>query len=140
MNKLIFTNDRLFMFLVGPGGSSETRVIIDLNTTYVALFKSQRDVQRLGQFSRQLKQSEFTQDCYQKATPSSYGHFSIDFDPKKTESLRFCSNITLLGPTISYLPFCFARVIALTNEREKRAYNNAPAKQEEKENFRTSFM
>ena len=30
MNKIIFTNDRLFMALVGPGGSGETRLIYSM--------------------------------------------------------------------------------------------------------------
>ena len=30
MNKIIFTNDRLFMALVGPGGSGKTRLIYSM--------------------------------------------------------------------------------------------------------------
>ena len=30
MNKIIFTNDRLFMALVGPGGSGNTRLIFSM--------------------------------------------------------------------------------------------------------------
>ena len=241
MNKIIFTNDRLFMSLVGPGGSGKTRLIfamiaspttfypklqktyyfykeyqplfkemagklniefvpcldfemikklencllvfddsceeiyqekefvkiavagrhkkihcifvkhnlfhqskwsrtIDLNTTHVVLFRSPRDVQQIDHFGRQLNKSEFIRDCYQKATSSSYGHFLIDFDPKTSESLRFCSNITGPGPTIFYLPSSLAKETALTNEREKRAYTEALAKQKEKESFQKNFM
>ena len=111
---------------------------IDLNTTHVVLFKSPRDVQQIDHFGRQLNKSEFIRDCYQKATSFSYGHFLIDFDPKTSESLRFCSNITVPGPTIFYLP-SVAKETALTNEREKRAYTEALAKQKEKESFRKNF-
>ena len=34
MNKIIFTNDRLFMSLVGPGGSGETRLMLASPTTF----------------------------------------------------------------------------------------------------------
>ena len=113
---------------------------IDLNTTHVVLFRSPRDVQQIDHFGRQLNKSEFIRDCYQKATSSSYGHFLIDFDPKTSESLRFCSNITGPGPTIFYLPSSLAKETALTNEREKRAYTEALAKQKEKESFQKNFM
>ena len=105
---------------------------IDLNTTHVVLFKSPRDFQQIDHFGRQLNKSEFIRDCYQKATSSSYGHFLIDFDPKTSESLRFCSNITGPGPTIFYLLSSHAKETALTNEGEKRAYTEALAKQKEK--------
>ena len=105
---------------------------IDLNTTHVVLFKSPRDVQQIDHFGRQLNKSVFIRDCHQKATWSPYGHFLIDFDPKTSESLRFCSNITGPAPTVFYLPFFLAKETALTNEREKRAYTEALAKQKEK--------
>ena len=234
MNKIIFTNDRLFMSLVGPGGSGKTRLIfsmlaspttfspnivktyyfykeyqplfkemasklniefipcldfemikklekcllvfddsceeiyqekefvkiavagrhkkihcifvkhnlfhqskwsrtIDLNTTHIILFKSPRDVQQINHFGRQLNKSEFIRDSYQKATSIPYGHFMIDFDPKTSEPLRYCSNITGPGPTIFYLQSSQAKETLLTNEREKRAYTEAMAKEKEKE-------
>ena len=68
------------------------------------------------------------------------GIFFIDFDPQTSESLRFCSNITGPGPTIFYLPCSLAKETALTNEREKRAYTEALAKQKEKESFQKNFM
>ena len=70
-------------------------------------------------------------------TSSSYGHILTDFDPKTSESLQFCSNITGPGPTIFYLPSSFTKVTALTNE--KRAYTEALAKQIEK-SFQKKFM
>ena len=103
---------------------------IDLNTTHDVLFKSLRDVQQIDHFRRQLNKSRFIRDCYQKATSSPYGHFLIDFDPKTSESLRFCSNITGPGATIFYLP-SLAKETALTSEKEKRAYTEALAKRKE---------
>ena len=91
---------------------------IDLNTTHAVLFKSPRDVQHIDHFDRQLNKSEFIGDCDQKATSSSFGHFLIDFDPKTSESLGFCSTITGPGPTIFYLPSSLAETTALTNENE----------------------
>ena len=93
---------------------------IHLNATHVVLFKSPRDVQQSDHFGRQLNKSEFIRDCYEKATSSSYDHFLIDFDPKTSESLRFCSIFSGPGATIFYLPSSLAKETALTNEGEKR--------------------
>ena len=233
MNKIIFTNDRLFMAVVGPGGSGKTRLIfsmlasqtfhpgfskvfyfykeyqplfsemeknlniefvpcldfdmiknledcllifddsceeiyqekefvklavagrhkkvhcifvkhnlfhqskwsrtIDLNTTHIVLFKSPRDLQQIDHFGRQLKKVEFLRDCYTQVTALPYGRLLIDLDPKTSEVLRFGSNITAPGPTIFHLPSAIAKETDLDNERERRAYTEALAKQKNKE-------
>lgn len=106
---------------------------IDLNTTHIVLFKSPRDLQQIDHFGRQLKKVEFLRDCYNKATSEPYGHLLIDLDPKTSECLRFCSNITAPGPTIFHLPSEVARETNLYNERERRAYTEALAEQKDKE-------
>ena len=234
MNKIIFTNDRLFMALVGPGGSGKTRLIysmlaspttfyppiektfyfykeyqplfqemserlniefipcldfdmiknlencllvfddsceeiyqeqafvklavagrhrklhcifvkhnlfhqskwsrtIDLNTTHVILFKSPRDLQQIDHFGRQLKQLDFIREAYQRATTRPFGHLLIDFDPKTSDVLRFCSNIVAPQPTTFYIPSSTAKETLLTNEREKIAYTKALARKQKEE-------
>ena len=63
----------------------------------------------------------------------------IDFDPKTSESMRFCSNITGPDPIIFYIPSFLAKVTALTNEREKRAYTEALSKAKRKRQFSKEF-
>ena len=234
MNKIIFTNDRLFMALVGPGGSGKTRLIysmlaspttfyppiektfyfykeyqplfqemserlniefipcldfemiknlencllvfddsceeiyqeqafvklavagrhrklhcifvkhnlfhqskwsrtIDLNTTHVILFTSPRDLQQIDHFGRQLKQLDFIREAYQRATTRPFGHLLIDFDPKTSDVLRFCSNIVAPQPTTFYIPSSTAKETLLTNEREKIAYTEALARKQKEE-------
>ena len=81
----------------------------DLNTTHVVLFKSPRDVQPIDHFGRHLNKPEFLRECYQKTISSLYGHFLIHFDPKTSESMRFCYNITTPSPTIFYISCSLAK-------------------------------
>ena len=113
---------------------------IDLNTTHIVLFKSTRDLQQIQHFGRQLNQANFIQDIYQKATSEPYGHLLIDLDPKTSDHLRYCSNITGPGPSIFYIPSAIAKERELTNEHEKRAYTEALAHQKEKERFSKSTL
>ena len=112
---------------------------IDLNTTHIILFKSPRDTQQIDVFGRQLNNTELIRDCYKKATSEPYGHFMIDFDPRTSDSLRFCSNIVGPGPTIFYLPPSLAKETPLTNEREKTAFAAAMARRKESETLFKNF-
>ena len=67
-------------------------------------------------------------ECYTKAVAEPQGHLLIDLDPKKSERLRFCSNIVGPGPTIFYLPSSQAKITEITNEREKFAYTQSLGK------------
>ena len=112
---------------------------IDLNTTHIILFKSPRDVQQIDVFGRQLNKTEFIRDCYKKATSEPFGHFMIDFDPRTSDSLRYCSNIMGPGPMDFYIPPSLAKETPLTNEREKLAYTEALAEKQEKQTFAKNF-
>ena len=106
---------------------------IDLNTTHIILFKSPRDLQQIDHLSRQLKKVVFLRDCYTRATSEPYGHLLIDLDPKTSECLQFCSNITAPGASIFYIPSEIAKETNLTNEREKRVYTEALAEHKDQE-------
>ena len=106
---------------------------IDLNTTHVILFKSPRDLQQIDHFGRQLKQMDFVREAYQRATTRPFGHLLIDFDPKTSDVLRFCSNIVAPQPTTFYIPSTTAKETLLTNEREKIAYTEALARKQKEE-------
>ena len=112
---------------------------IDLNPTYIILFKSPPDVQQIDVFGRQLNNTEFFRDCYKKATNEPFGHFMIDFDPRTSDSLRYCSNIVGPGPTDFYIPPSLAKETPLTNEREKLAYTEALAEKQKKQTFVKNF-
>ena len=93
---------------------------IDLNTSHIILFKSPSDVQQLDFLGRQLNVSKFFRSCYELATRDSFGHLLIDLDPRKSDCLRYCSNMIRPGPTVFYLPLSKAETIPITNEKEKR--------------------
>ena len=96
---------------------------IDLNNTHVILFKSPRDVNQITYLGNQLNNAKFLKECYIKATDENiYGHLLIDFDPKTSDGLRYCSNLTEPGPSIFYLPSSKAVITPITNERERAAY------------------
>ena len=63
--------------------------------------------------------------CYQLATKEPLGHLLIDLDPKTSDCLRYCSNITEPGATVFYLPSDKAETTPLNDEREKIVYNEA---------------
>ena len=98
---------------------------IDLNTSHIILFKSPRDVQQLDLLGRQLNVSKFLRNCYELATRDSFGHLLIDLDPRTSDCLRYCSNITPPGPTVFYLPLSEAETTPITNEKEKLIYSTA---------------
>ena len=93
---------------------------IDLNTSHIILFKSPRDTQQLDHLGRQLNNTKFLRNCYQFATKDTYGHLLINLDPRTSDCLRYCLNITPPGPSIFYLPINQAEVTPVTNERKKK--------------------
>ena len=98
---------------------------IDLNTSHSILFESPRVVQQLDLLGRQLNVSKLLRSCYELATIDSFGHLLIGLDPRTSDCLRYCSNITRPGPTIFYLPLSKAETTPITNEKEKRIYSAA---------------
>ena len=128
--KCIFVKNNLFH-------QSKWSRTIDINTTLIILFKAPRDVQEV--FGRQMNNTEFIRDCYKMATIEPFGHFMIDFDPRTSDSFRYCSNIVGLGPTDFYIPPSLAKETPLTNEREKLAYTEALAENQEKQTFAKNF-
>ena len=96
---------------------------IDLNTSYIILFKSARDIQQVEFLGKQLILVKFLKHCYQLATKEPFGHLLINLIPKYSDCLRYCSNITEPGPTVFYLPSDKAEANPLNNEREKIIYN-----------------
>ena len=69
--------------------------------------------------------SKFLRSCYELGTRDSFGHLLIDLEPRKSDCLRYCSNITGPGPTIFYLPLSEAETTPITTEKEKLIYSAA---------------
>ena len=64
----------------------------------------------------------------------------IDFDPRTSDSLRYCFNIVGPRPTDFLIPPSLAKETPLTNEREKLAYNTeALVEKQEKQTFAKNF-
>ena len=82
---------------------------------------SARDIQQV----EQLNLVKFLKHCYQLATKEPFGHLLIDLDPKTSDCLRYCSNITEPSPTVFYLPSNKVETTHLNNEREKIIYTEA---------------
>ena len=99
---------------------------IDLNTTHIILFKSACDIQQVKFLGKQLNLVKFLKHCCQLATKDSFGHLLIDLDPKTSDCLPYCSNITEPGPTVFYRSSDKAET-PLNNEREKIIYTEANA-------------
>ena len=133
-------NDKEFVKLATAGRHKKINVIyikhnlyqqskwsrtIDLNTLHIILFKSARDIQQVEFLGKQLNLIKLLKHCYQLATKESFGHLLIDLDPKTSDCLRYCSNITEPGPTVFYLPSDKAETNPLNNEREKIIYTEA---------------
>ena len=76
----------------------------ELNATHIILFKSARNIQQVEFLGEQLNPVKLLKHCYQLATKEPYGHLLIDHDPKTSDFLQYCSNITAPGPTVFYLP------------------------------------
>ena len=112
-------NDKEFVKLATAGRHKKINVIyikhnlyqqskwsrtIDLNTSHIILFKSARNIQQVEFLGKQLNLDKFLKHYYQFATKEPFGHLLIDLDPKTSDCLRYCSNITEPGPTVFYLP------------------------------------
>ena len=130
-------NDKEFVKLATAGRHKNINVIyvkhnlyqqskwsrtIDLNT-----FCSKHHVtfSKSSFFGKQLNLTHFLKNCYEIATRETFGHLLIDLDPKTSDCLRFCSNITEPGPSVFYIPSDKADITHISNEREKILYTEA---------------
>ena len=62
------------------------------------LFKSPRDIQLLDHLGRQPNAPKLLRQSYELATKDSFGQLVIDLDPRRSDCLRYCSNIIPPGP------------------------------------------
>ena len=67
---------------------------IDVNVTQMLLPKNPRDVVQVDVLGRQMGSRNLVQSAYKLATKEPFGHLLIDYDPRWSEQLRFCSHLT----------------------------------------------
>ena len=92
---------------------------IGLNTSHIILFKLIGNVQQIDLLERQLNVSKFLRSCYELASRDSFGHLQIDLDPRTSNCLRYCSNITRPGPKVFYVPLSKAETTLRSQMRKK---------------------
>ena len=129
-------SDKNFVKMTTPGRHKNINVImvyfcykwsrtIGLNTTNIFLIKLSSDIQQVNFLGKQLNIVKFFQPCYQLATKELFRHLLIDLDPKTSDCLRYCSNITEPVPKVFYLTSDKEETNPLNNETEKKVYNEA---------------
>ena len=65
---------------------------LELQNTYIVLFKSPRDVMQVTTLSTQLGLGSELIDWYRDATSVPFGHLLIDLSPRTDDRLRYCAN------------------------------------------------
>ena len=65
---------------------------IELQNTHFVLFKSSRDVLRVGRLSVQMGLGLSLMDWYKDATSVPFGHLLNDLSPRTDDRLRYCTN------------------------------------------------
>ena len=93
---------------------------VELQNTYIVLFKSPRDVLQINTLSQQLCLGSQLKEWYQDATSNPYGHLLVDLTPKTVDSLRYCTNSGSV-PSKFYLP-AGTETKFLDNEHTVRLY------------------
>ena len=99
--------------------------MIDLNTPHINLFKSPGDVQQIDLLERQLNVSKLVRNCYELASRDSFGYLLIDLDPRTSDCLRYCSNITRPWPKVFDLHLCKAENFLRSQLKKKHIYSAA---------------
>ena len=76
---------------------------VELQNTYIVLFKSTRDVMQVTTLNTQLGLGSELVDWYRDATSPPFGHLLIDFSPSTDDRLRYCTNTGSI-PSKLYIP------------------------------------
>ena len=114
----IFVKHNLYQ----PNKSKQT---IDLITTHIFLFKSTRDVKQVQFLGKQLNFTQFLKSYCGIATRETFRYFDIDLDPNSVDCIRFCSNSTVPGTSMFYIPSDKADITHISNGREIVLYTKA---------------
>ena len=95
---------------------------VELQNTYIVLFKSPRDVMQVTTLSRQLGLGSELVDWYRDATSVPIGHLFIDLSPRTDDRIRYCTNSGSV-PSKFYLPERLKHLRTLDDEHTKSLYS-----------------
>ena len=100
---------------------------VELQNTYIVLFKSPRDVHQVATLSVQLGLGPALVDWYRDATSVRFGHLLIDLSPRTDDRLRYRTNSGNI-PSKFYVPDNLKHFKCSDDEHTKSLYSpNIPA-------------
>ena len=94
---------------------------VELQNTYLVLFKSPRDVMQVTTLSTRLGLGSEIVDWYRDATSVPFGHLLIDLSPRIDDRLRYFTN-TCSIPSKFFIPDRLKQSEILDNEHAKFLY------------------
>ena len=95
---------------------------VELQNTYIVLFKSPRDVMQVTTLSTQLGLGSELVDWYRDATSVPFGHLLIDLSPRTDDRLRYCTNTGSI-PSKFYIPDRLKQSKILDDEHTESLYS-----------------
>ena len=95
---------------------------VELQNTYIVLFKSPRDVHQVATLSVQLGLGSALVDWYRDATSVPFGHLLIDLSPRTDDRLRYCTNGGNI-PSKFYVPDNLKHLKHLDDEHTKSPHS-----------------
>ena len=95
---------------------------VELQNTYIVLFKSLRDVHQVATLSVQLGLGSALVDWYRDATSVHFGHLLIGLCPRTDDRLRYCTNSGNI-PSKFYVPDNLKHLKYLDVEHTKSLYS-----------------
>ena len=95
---------------------------VELQNTYIVLFKSSRDLMQVTTLSTQLSLGSELVDWYRDATSVPFGHLLIDFSPRTDDRLLYCTYTGFI-PSKFYIPDRLKQTKNLDDEHRKTLYS-----------------
>ena len=97
---------------------------VELQNTYIVLFKSPRDVHQVATLNVQLERGSALVDWYGDATSVPFGHLLIDLSPRTDDRLRYCTKSGNV-PSKFYVPDNLKQLKYLDDEHTKSLYSRS---------------
>ena len=95
---------------------------VELQNTYIVLFKSPRDVMQVTTLSTQLGLGSELVDWYPDATSVPFGHLLIELSPRTDDRLRYCTNTGSI-PSKFFIPKRLKQSKILDDEHTNSLYS-----------------
>ena len=95
---------------------------VELQNTYIILFKSPRNVHQVATLSVQLGLGSALGDFYRDATSVLFAHLLIDFSPRTDDRLRYCTKSGRV-PSKFYVPDNLKHLKYMDDAQTKSLYS-----------------